>query len=99
MKLIVDIIEPFKGRILDPASGSGGMFVQSARFVEEHQRNPTSEISIFGKERVEETIRLAKMNLAVHGLSGDIVPSKPTTRIPIGHSGSSTSSLPIRHST
>src|SRR5690606_30727047 len=51
VKLIVDIIQPFKGRILDPACGSGGMFVQSARFVEEHQKNPTSEISIFGQER------------------------------------------------
>ncbi|MBA3688384.1 MAG: SAM-dependent DNA methyltransferase [Chloroflexi bacterium] len=75
VKLIVDIIEPFHGRILDPACGSGGMFVQSARFVEEHQKNPTSEISIFGQERVEATIRLAKMNLAVHGLAGDIVQS------------------------
>ncbi len=75
VKLIVDIIEPFQGRILDPACGSGGMFVQSARFVEEHQKNPTNEISIFGQERVDETIRLAKMNLAVHGLGGEIVPS------------------------
>ncbi|MBA3361053.1 MAG: SAM-dependent DNA methyltransferase [Acidimicrobiia bacterium] len=75
VKLIVDIIQPFRGRILDPACGSGGMFVQSARFVEEHQKNPTSEISIFGQERVDETIRLAKMNLAVHGLGGEIVPS------------------------
>jgi type I restriction enzyme M protein len=74
VKLIVDIIEPFEGRILDPACGSGGMFVQSARFVEQHQGN-TNEISIFGQERVEATIRLAKMNLAVHGLSGLIVPS------------------------
>jgi type I restriction enzyme M protein len=74
VKLIVDIIEPFHGRILDPACGSGGMFVQSARFVEQHQGN-TNEISIFGQERVEATIRLAKMNLAVHGLSGSIVPS------------------------
>jgi type I restriction enzyme M protein len=72
VKLIVDIIQPFHGRILDPACGSGGMFVQSARFVEEHQKNPNSEISIFGQERVDETIRLAKMNLAVHGLAGDI---------------------------
>ncbi len=74
VKLIVDIIEPFEGRILDPACGSGGMFVQSARFVEQHQGN-TNEISIFGQERVEATIRLAKMNLAVHGLGGSIVPS------------------------
>ena len=74
VKLIVDMIEPFEGKILDPACGSGGMFVQSARFVEEH-RGATSKISIYGQERVDETIRLAKMNLAVHGLAGDIVPS------------------------
>jgi type I restriction enzyme M protein len=72
VKLIVGIIEPFKGRILDPACGSGGMFAQSARFVEEHKKNPGSEISIYGQERVTETVRLAKMNLAVHGIAGDI---------------------------
>jgi type I restriction enzyme M protein len=72
VKLIVEILEPFHGRIFDPACGSGGMFVQSARFVEEHKRNPTSEISIYGQERVAETVRLNKMNLAVHGLAGDI---------------------------
>jgi type I restriction enzyme M protein len=72
VKLIVGIIEPFKGRILDPACGSGGMFAQSARFVEEHKKNPGAEISIYGQERVAETVRLAKMNLAVHGLAGDI---------------------------
>jgi len=75
VKLIVDIIEPFHGRILDPACGSGGMFVQSARFVEEHKQNPTTAISIFGQENKEQTIRIAKMNLAVHGLSGTIVAS------------------------
>jgi type I restriction enzyme M protein len=48
------------------------MFVQSARFVKNHRKNPNSEISIFGQERVAETVRLCKMNLAVHGLSGDI---------------------------
>ncbi len=72
VKLIVGIIEPFHGRILDPACGSGGMFVQSARFVEEHRENPSAAISIYGQERVTETVRLAKMNLAVHGLGGDI---------------------------
>jgi type I restriction enzyme M protein len=72
VKLIVEIIEPFKGLILDPACGSGGMFVQSARFVTEHKMNPNAEISIYGQERVSETVRLCKMNLAVHGLSGDI---------------------------
>lgn len=72
VKLIVAIIEPFQGRIFDPACGSGGMFVQSARFVEEHKKRASNEISIFGQERVAETVRLCKMNLAVHGLSGDI---------------------------
>jgi type I restriction enzyme M protein len=72
VKLIVEILEPFHGRIFDPACGSGGMFVQSARFVEEHKKNPSAEISIYGQERVAETVRLNKMNLAVHGLGGDI---------------------------
>jgi type I restriction enzyme M protein len=72
VKLIVEIIEPYHGRIFDPACGSGGMFVQSARFVEKHQRNPSTEISIYGQEKTLETVNLCKMNLAVHGLSGDI---------------------------
>ncbi len=72
VRLIVEIIEPFHGRIYDPAGGSGGMFVQSARFVHEHKKNPGKEISIYGQERVAETVRLCKMNLAVHGLEGDI---------------------------
>ena len=72
VKLIVEILEPFHGRIFDPACGSGGMFVQSARFVEERKKNPSGEISIYGQERVAETVRLNKMNLAVHGLAGDI---------------------------
>jgi type I restriction enzyme M protein len=72
VKLIVEIIEPYHGRLFDPACGSGGMFVQSARFVENRKKNPSEEIAIYGQERVAETIRLCKMNLAVHGLSGDI---------------------------
>ena len=72
VKLIVEVIEPFHGKILDPACGSGGMFVQSARFVEEHKKNPSAELSIYGQERVTGTVNLCKMNLAVHGLSGDI---------------------------
>jgi type I restriction enzyme M protein len=71
VKLIVGIIEPFHGRIDDPACGSGGMFVQSAAFVEHHRKSVT-DISIYGQEKVAETIRLCKMNLAVHGLAGDI---------------------------
>jgi type I restriction enzyme M protein len=72
VKLIVQIIEPYHGRIYDPACGSGGMFVQSAAFVAEHKKNPGSEISVYGEERVAETVRLCLMNLAVHGLSGDV---------------------------
>ena len=72
VKLIVEIIEPYHGRLLDPACGSGGMFVQSAAFVEAHRKD-THSISIYGQEKTEETIRLCKMNLAVHGLSGDIL--------------------------
>ena len=72
VKLIVEILQPFKGRILDPASGSGGMFVQSAEFIHNHRGNGNDQISIYGTERVLETIRLCKMNLAVHGLEGDI---------------------------
>jgi type I restriction enzyme M protein len=72
VRLMVEILEPFHGRILDPACGSGGMFVQSARFVAEHKKNPASELSIFGVEKTDETGRLARMNLAVHGLEGDI---------------------------
>jgi len=72
VRLIVEILEPFHGLILDPACGSGGMFVQSARFVSEHRKNPSSEISIHGQEKVDATVRLCKMNLAAHGLEGDI---------------------------
>jgi type I restriction enzyme M protein len=72
VQLIVAIIQPFHGRIFDIASGSCGMFVQSARFVEEHKKNPSAELSIYGQEKVAETVRLGKMNLAVHGLTGDI---------------------------
>jgi type I restriction enzyme M protein len=72
VRLIVEITEPFTGKILDPACGSGGMFVQSARFVEEHRNGNAGRLSIYGQERVEETVRLCKMNLAVHGLEGQV---------------------------
>ena len=72
VRLIVEILEPFHGRVLDPACGSGGMFVQCAKFVERHHEDATRRLSIFGTEKTEETVPLAKMNLALHGLSGDI---------------------------
>jgi type I restriction enzyme M protein len=73
VRLIVEILEPFHGRIFDPACGSGGMFVHSAHFVERHRQSPGEELSLFGQEKTGDTVRLAKMNLAVHGLSGEIV--------------------------
>lgn len=72
VKLIVEILEPFHGQIFDPACGSGGMFVQSAEFVARHRKRAVDEIAVFGTEKAGETVKLAKMNLAVHGLSGDI---------------------------
>ena len=72
VRLIVCIIEPFHGRIFDPACGSGGMFVQSARFVAEHKNSSDDVLSVYGQERVSETVRLAKMNMSVHGLAGDV---------------------------
>jgi type I restriction enzyme M protein len=72
VKLIVEIIEPYHGTIFDPACGSGGMFVHSADFVRRHHKNPASEINIFGVEKMSDTLKLCKLNLAVHGLSGDI---------------------------
>ena len=72
VKLIVEIIEPFHGQIFDPACGSGGMFVQSAAFVERHKKRAADELTVFGTEKANDTVKLAKMNLAVHGISGDI---------------------------
>src|SRR5438034_3137109 len=100
VRLIVEILEPYHGRILDPACGSGGMFVSSARFVSEHKRqaaagqspsppleeragerrptgkqysgDPSKELSIHGVEKTDETGRLCRLNLAVHGLEGEI---------------------------
>ena len=72
VRLLTEVIEPYHGRILDPACGSGGMFVSSARFVAEHKQNPSAELSIHGVEKTDETGRLCRLNLAVHGLEGDI---------------------------
>ena len=72
VSLIAHVLDPESGTVLDPACGSGGMFVQSARIVEEHGQNPTEKLTFRGLEKNATTIRLAKMNLAVHGLEGDI---------------------------
>jgi type I restriction enzyme M protein len=72
VQMIVNVIEPLHGKVLDPACGSGGMFVQSAHLVERNHSDPTKALTFFGMEKNATTIRLAQMNLAVHGLQGKI---------------------------
>lgn len=86
VKLLVEMLEPYEGRVLDPCCGSGGMFVQSEKFVEAHQDNyrrggsrsaltlnPKDRISIYGQESNQTTWRLAKMNLAIRGIDSSNV--------------------------
>jgi|TARA_Y100001936_G_scaffold104896_1_gene103107 type I restriction enzyme M protein len=72
VQTIVNVIEPDHGNIIDPACGSGGMFVQSAHFIERMKANANERVTFYGMEKNPTTIRLAKMNLAVHGLEGNI---------------------------
>jgi type I restriction enzyme M protein len=72
VRLLVEILEPYGGSLYDPACGSGGMFVQSARFIARRRGAATRATRIFGVEKAEETSKLARMNLAVHGLTGDV---------------------------
>jgi type I restriction enzyme M protein len=71
VRTLVEILQPYEGRVYDPCCGAGGMFVQSAKFVENHQRR-VSELSIFGQESNANTWKLAQMNLAIHALEGDL---------------------------
>jgi len=73
VSLTAYVLEPANGILLDPAAGSAGMFVQSAHFVERLHANPTERLTFYGMEKNATTIRLAKMNLAVHGLEGNIL--------------------------
>lgn len=75
VKLMVEIIEPHGGKVFDPACGSGGMFVQSAQFIAEHRKelkDEDSSVYVYGQEKTMETVNLAKMNLAVNGLRGEV---------------------------
>lgn len=72
VQLIVEILKPMQGNIYDPACGSGGMFVQSGEFIKRNKGVPNEKIVIYGQEKTEETVKLCKMNLAVHGLEGHI---------------------------
>jgi type I restriction enzyme M protein len=76
VRLMVELIEPHGGKVFDPACGSGGMFVQSVHFIEEHRKelskDADSGVFVYGQEKTLETVNLAKMNLAVNGLRGEI---------------------------
>jgi type I restriction enzyme M protein len=78
VKLLVEMIEPYKGRIYDPCCGSGGMFVQSEKFVAAHGGN-THDLAIYGQESNPTTWRLCKMNLAIRGIEGNIGPNNADT--------------------
>lgn len=71
VNLIAEMIEPYSGIIYDPCCGSGGMFVQSLKFVEAHKGN-TKNVAVYGQESIDTTYRLAKMNLALRGISGNL---------------------------
>lgn len=71
VNLIAELIEPYQGKIYDPCCGSGGMFVQSMKFVETHHGN-TKQIAVFGQEATNTTLKLARMNLAIRGISGNL---------------------------
>ncbi|MDQ3633228.1 MAG: type I restriction-modification system subunit M [Acidobacteriota bacterium] len=77
VRLMVEIIEPHDGEVFDPACGSGGMFVQSAKFIEEHRKDQNDlgakDLYVWGQEKTLENVKLAKMNLAVNGLRGKVI--------------------------
>jgi len=75
VRLMVEMIEPHGGKVFDPACGSGGMFVQSAQFIAAHReelKDADSSVFVYGQEKTQETVNLAKMNLAVNGLRGEV---------------------------
>jgi type I restriction enzyme M protein len=71
VKVLVELLEPYAGRVYDPCCGSGGMFVQAEKFVRAH-RGRREDIAVYGQESNERTWRLARMNLAIHGITGDL---------------------------
>ncbi|WP_225047662.1 type I restriction-modification system subunit M [Lacticaseibacillus kribbianus] len=86
VRTLVDMIQPFSGKIYDPCCGSGGMFVQSEEFVSEHQGN-ILDLSVYGQEWNPTTWRLAKMNLAIHGIDNNLGPRNANTLLDDQHCG------------
>lgn len=99
VRLMVEIIEPYRGTVFDPACGSGGMFVQSAQFIERHRndlagrngkngwKTDDGDIYVYGQEKTLETVKLAKMNLAVNGLRGEVRQTNSYYEDPYGSFG------------
>ena len=89
VRLMVEIIEPHGGKVYDPACGSGGMFVQSAQFIEQHrgQVSAANDVYVYGQEKTLETVKLAKMNLAVNDLRGEIRQANTYYEDPFGSFG------------
>ncbi len=83
---MVEIIEPHGGKVFDPACGSGGMFVQSAQFIEQHRKDAAADLDVYvyGTEKTLETVKLAKMNLAVNGLRGEVKQANTYSEDPFG---------------
>jgi type I restriction enzyme M protein len=89
VRLMVEIIEPHGGKVFDPACGSGGMFVQSAQFIEQHREDAAQDLDVYvyGTEKTLETVKLAKMNLAVNGLRGEVKQANAYSEDPFGAFG------------
>jgi type I restriction enzyme M protein len=90
VRLMVEIVEPRRGKLLDPACGSGGMFVQSGRFIQEYAEEQGTDINdffVYGQEKTLETVKLAKMNIAVNGLKGDVRQANTYYEDPFGSLG------------
>lgn len=86
VELIAELIEPYHGRVYDPCCGTGGMFIQSLKFVEKHHGNK-KEISILGQEKQDTTYRLARMNLAIRGISANLGEKEASTFTDDQHKG------------
>ncbi|MCE3004218.1 MAG: type I restriction-modification system subunit M [Xanthomonadaceae bacterium] len=89
VRLMVEIIEPHGGKVFDPACGSGGMFVQSAQFIEQHRKDAAQDLDVYvyGTEKTLETVKLAKMYLAVNGLRGEVKQANAYSEDPFGAFG------------
>ena len=89
VRLMVEVIEPHGGKVFDPACGSGGMFVQSAQFIHQHRQDAAADLDVYvyGSEKTLETVKLAKMNLAVNGLRGEVKQANAYYEDPFGSFG------------